>query len=333
MKHPAFILNIKQSGAQMRHIDFSSIAPPMGNIAVTRLATDVNEQAGNLTNWQQSYDQMSSGPFAGRITEIELDDIQVFYEYTSQQLHQRCQILPDCIWFGLSAKLGATSRINGLAVSDNHLTCCLGNQEFELMTPQDHHAYGIVLHKHALSRMANSKQTAVNFTQLVGNGCFEVPEALIVNLRFLLNRLLCQASVLPGAKLQKDIVTLCLIAILQSQRSNNKTTPSHTHRRLVVDRVRTYLEQHKDRAVSITELCDAIGTSRRTLQYSFESIVGISPVKYLRAIRLNGARRSLLSSDASNSVTEVASNWGFLHHSQFAKYYRELFGEKPSDTR
>jgi AraC family ethanolamine operon transcriptional activator len=121
--------------------------------------------------------------------------------------------------------------------------------------------------------------------------------------------------------------------VLQKQSPLLATPSSYKHRKQVVDRVVLYLESHKDRPVRIAELCAAVGASRRTLQYSFESIVGISPVQYVRAIRLNGARRCLQSADEKTTVADVAAAWGFFHLSQFAKDYRELFGERPSDTR
>ncbi|WP_408635108.1 helix-turn-helix domain-containing protein [Oleiphilus messinensis] len=31
-------------------------------------------------------------------------------------------------------------------------------------------------------------------------------------------------------------------------------------------------------------------------------------------------------------MADVAADWGFWHLSQFSKDYRQLFGERPSDT-
>jgi AraC family ethanolamine operon transcriptional activator len=41
----------------------------------------------------------------------------------------------------------------------------------------------------------------------------------------------------------------------------------------------------------------------------------------------------LLIARAETTVADVAADWGFLHLSQFTKDYRELFGERPSETR
>jgi AraC family ethanolamine operon transcriptional activator len=59
----------------------------------------------------------------------------------------------------------------------------------------------------------------------------------------------------------------------------------------------------------------------------------MAPATYVRAIRLNGARRDLCNASRDcRSVQDVAAAWGFWHMSQFATDYRKLFGMRPSDT-
>lgn len=81
----------------------------------------------------------------------------------------------------------------------------------------------------------------------------------------------------------------------------------------------------------MTSLCELTNVSRRTLQYSFESILGISPSQFLRATRLNQVRRKLLSSRGI-SIADAAASQGFYHQSQFTADYKHLFGERPSET-
>ncbi|WP_408631189.1 helix-turn-helix domain-containing protein [Marinomonas shanghaiensis] len=53
---------------------------------------------------------------------------------------------------------------------------------------------------------------------------------------------------------------------------------------------------------------------------------------YLRISRLNGVRRSLVQAKNGQAVSDIAAQWGFWHLSQFAKDYKQLFGETPSKT-
>lgn len=298
----------------------------------TAVAYDADEHACNLTNWQQRYDQISAGQFRGSITELSAEGLQVFHEFTSQSLHQRCNIWPDSIWLGIAANPGAQSRINGIEVGDNELMCRPGGCEFELMTPQAHHIYGIAVQQDELIRTAAIQGVEIDWCDFSAHERLGIPDKTMADLRFLLNRLLREPAVLPGARLQQDIVMMALLEILEQESPNAATAQSYQRRKRVVDRVTEYLETNRDQPVTITELCNQVGASRRTLQYSFETILGVSPIQYLRVTRLNGVRRDLLMAASGTTVADVAAQWGFLHLSQFAKDYRELFGERPSDT-
>jgi len=64
-------------------------------------------------------------------------------------------------------------------------------------------------------------------------------------------------------------------------------------------------------------------------------VLGISPKRYLRLVRLNGVRRDLKSRahEARVKVQDVAARWGFSHMGHFSQDYKALFGELPSETR
>jgi AraC-like DNA-binding protein len=89
----------------------------------------------------------------------------------------------------------------------------------------------------------------------------------------------------------------------------------------------------REQPLRIEELCSLLRTSRRTLQNSFNDVTGTSPVVYLRNMRLNAARRRLMSTSASElSVSHAAMDAGFDHLGHFAGAYKALFGESPSMT-
>ena len=80
-------------------------------------------------------------------------------------------------------------------------------------------------------------------------------------------------------------------------------------------------------------MCQIANLSERSLQYGFKEYLGITPVRYLRLLRLNRVRRDLLISDPKEDrVVDVALNWGFVELGRFAGEYRKLFQELPSST-
>lgn len=101
----------------------------------------------------------------------------------------------------------------------------------------------------------------------------------------------------------------------------------------VVRKVEDYVEQHAQEAISLTELATHAGVSARAVQLSFQRFRGISPLQYLKEVRLRGARKDLNSGNAQNShVSTVAMKWGFSHLGRFAAEYMRRFGELPSAT-
>ena len=81
-------------------------------------------------------------------------------------------------------------------------------------------------------------------------------------------------------------------------------------------------------------LCEAVGANRRTLHLGFLEVYGVPPMKYLSALRLCGARRSILAPrNREVRVTDIAMAWGFTHLGRFAMDYRSFFGELPSADR
>lgn len=96
-----------------------------------------------------------------------------------------------------------------------------------------------------------------------------------------------------------------------------------------VQLARRFVLDHLDEPLRVADLCQALQISGRSLQDSFQAMLGITPHTYLRTMRLNGARRDLL---AGSLIGDAVAKWGFWHWSRFSHDYRALFGERPSET-
>ena len=101
-----------------------------------------------------------------------------------------------------------------------------------------------------------------------------------------------------------------------------------------VKRVEEYIDLHADKPLRIEDMASVAGVSERTLHNGFRRWRGASPKACLKAVRLDRARTELLGLSAKNrSVSDIARACGFRHMGNFARDYRERFGEKPSETR
>lgn len=101
--------------------------------------------------------------------------------------------------------------------------------------------------------------------------------------------------------------------------------------RLARDYLQSRFEAHL--VPTIVEVCRAVGVSERSVQYAFQTCVGMSPLRCIRRCRLNRVRSTLLMSDAAGTtVTRIAMQFGFLHLGRFAGEYKQTFQEVPTAT-
>ena len=91
------------------------------------------------------------------------------------------------------------------------------------------------------------------------------------------------------------------------------------------------MEANLSEPLSLIEIADHVGLSRRQIERLFRQEMGRSPARYYLEIRLDRARHLLIQS--SLPVVEVAVACGFVSASHFSKCYRELYARSPQQER
>jgi AraC-like DNA-binding protein len=82
--------------------------------------------------------------------------------------------------------------------------------------------------------------------------------------------------------------------------------------------------------LTVAALAAHSGVGVRGLQQGFREHLGISPMAYLRTVRLMRAHKELRSADPSvETVTAVAQRWGFHHPGRFAAAHEARYGQPP----
>lgn len=97
-------------------------------------------------------------------------------------------------------------------------------------------------------------------------------------------------------------------------------------------RARDYIHAHAASAITLETLATHAGCGYRTLQVAFNHAYGLSPMTYVKYVRLSLAHEDLLRADDGVAVRDVALKWGFTHMGWFSKIYTEKFGVPPSQT-
>ena len=311
----------------------------------TVVTRNADELARNLTDWEQTYDQMTSGNFQGLLTEWRTPGLQIFREEISQAVRQSCTVWDGALWFGFpdcehvvsgDAAFTDGTRINGRPMEQGCVMVRPGGSMFELLTPSRHAIYGMVVGRSTLERAAQLGGFDIDVDRLGGAELLRVDTAARARCMDVIGAALSALCVgdTVAPRHYEDALLSALLTLLDCSEVEPAAARSFQRRQRVVARVHELILAQRDQAVTVAELCAQAHVSRRTLQYCFEDVLGMSPNTYLRRVRLNGARRQLLDPQARHQpIGMVAADWGFGSFSQFSSDYRSLFGECPSASR
>ncbi|WP_309248526.1 AraC family transcriptional regulator [Streptomyces sp. MNP-20] len=137
---------------------------------------------------------------------------------------------------------------------------------------------------------------------------------------------------LVAEPLQEALLNGLLLAADHRYR-DRLTDPVHQLRPAPVKRVTDAVHARPEHPFTTAALAAEGRVGVRWLQEAFRRYVGMSPMAYVRDVRLGRVREELLASGScERSVSEVAHRWGFTHLGRFAEQYRARFGELPSQT-
>lgn len=101
-----------------------------------------------------------------------------------------------------------------------------------------------------------------------------------------------------------------------------------------VRRATEFIDRHADQDIGLLDVATAACVGPRALQAAFRRHHGISPMAYLRQVRMQRAHDDLVAADPvhGDTVGAVAERWHFRNAGRFAVAYRHRFGRHPSVT-
>lgn len=292
---------------------------------------DAEEQASALAGWNQDYLQLSVGAFQGEISQLQGSSIKLFVERVEQSVLQTGVLARDVLAVGIPLEASGTALFCGQPCAGDSFHVFSGSSGFEFRTSRRHTMPGIELQlgRDWVSHEATAGQPGGVSNWQPPAGALRLAPALLAELKAYLLSLFQSARANP-ALLSSPVVMATVADFLldrMAQGGQERCAPGDgaSHWRLACDRIKEQLDQ----APTVAQLCLDMGVSRRTLQNGFQQVLDVSPLSYLKAVRLGHARRALKQ---VGSVTEAATAYGFWHFGHFSHDYQIMFGERPSQT-
>jgi AraC family ethanolamine operon transcriptional activator len=282
---------------------------------------DAQEQASALSGWNQDYLQLSAGLFQGELAQVEGPGLRLFVERVQQSVLQTGQLPARTLALGVPLQASGGGMFCGRSCDADSLHLFSGRSGFEFRTSRQHTMLGLELqlaegvelplHAGALTHTVRPRAKIKSYVMALYQSARRDPA------------LLSQPAVVASVS---DFLLDSLLRAPNTPGTLSGT--AHVHWALV-QRCVALVQDTRDSAPTVTQLCQHMGVSRRTLQNAFLRVLDMSPLAYVKAVRLKQARQALKH---AVSVTEAATASGFWHFGHFAHDYQTLFGERPSDT-
>ena len=127
----------------------------------------------------------------------------------------------------------------------------------------------------------------------------------------------------------KSLLTKLLIQIYRQSFQAPPKSESPMHDR--ISKIATYLNQHYQEKLTLTEVANKFYISPSYLSRTFSKITGFHFGEYLQAIRMRETRRQLIESD--ENILSIAEKVGYHSIAHFNKTFKEMTGISPTQFR
>lgn len=309
------------------------------DFTVSSLA-DVHDHSLAVAGWEQIYRQMTPGRFESRLVQAKSPEFQFFRESTNQRIVQAGVSPAGCASIAVPLNPSFAGTFQGHKVDGHALMLLSPGEEFRFHTPEAMQYVGVSMPVEPLRELVAVIVGDEAVRQWKRN-VLPISNDVAQVLQRRLIPFLDAAEAMPNAlwnpaliKRFQDELLNVLLGLLESAAGVAAKDLTHATYSDIVGRCKRIASEHTLEPVTVLDLCRMLRCSRRTLQTSFQRVANVTPVEYLRATRLNAVHRLLRSTSADELlIGDAAARYGFTHLSYFAREYRDLFGELPSQTR
>lgn len=120
-----------------------------------------------------------------------------------------------------------------------------------------------------------------------------------------------------------------LRATYESSRTFQETHNAHPDEEIV--QAQHWLQNHYTKEIAFSQLAETIGMSIRTFNRRFKIATAMTPLDYLRNVRMNNAKDLL--QDTNLSINEIAFRVGYQDATHFSRLFKQKHGITPSQYR
>lgn len=289
-----------------------------------------------LPDWNLAFKQESPGEHKSALALAQTPDVVINRISINQRVRQQGASPPGMVTFGLLSDRSPDLNWCGFDVSNSTLERFNTGADFKCRSERGFDVTTISVDEKLFSQFAELEGLSAS---LSGSSAYYSPDRHALNaIRLSAQQVFQQLRAGPQTTRRKAILD-GLSADLAIQLLYASSLPPlgasrlmKSARLLARERATEYMHTHARSGPAIGTLCTVIGCSWRLLDYAFKEHYGVGPKTYLLMMRLDGVRGDLIAADQGETVTAIATRWGFTHFGQLGRDYKKLFGKLPSQT-
>ena len=317
----------------------SCVAPPPASYARFS-ATDTVQLRQETGEWNFEVSQLTRGPFNAVGNVLALDGVSLLHLTLNQTVLQRGYGPPNMLAVFIPRPGTAPVFAYGQLVEPGQCVTVVGG-ELEGVTHKGYIELDLGFDMDACRSQLealNGGSMNVKFgTTIAAPGPAWIAD-MTARVEWLLTAAREYGAGLSNPQLRMSLSDHLLAAMVRFDPSpadiDSTTRRATASRRVAVRLAREFIHARLSEPLPLSELCRQTRLKVRTLETGFREVTGLTPIAYIRSLRLNAVRRALHADSAQQrSISEIALDNGFWHLSQFAADYRKLFGETPMNTR
>jgi transcriptional regulator GlxA family with amidase domain len=132
------------------------------------------------------------------------------------------------------------------------------------------------------------------------------------------------------------LIRVTLLLLVPSLRQGAKGDPDSTrgngNTRRTLGHLTDWIDDNLHQAIGLTDLERTSGYSRRTLQYSFKTHYGCTPMQWVKQRRLKRALQRLEHPEITDTVWSVAQAHGYSNLAAFSRDFKAKHGRTASEV-
>ena len=284
--------------------------------------------------------QLTPGSLEASFLSIQLGNLYVLCHQTNPGVQAFGKLRKEYIPFGLlwsenekeyyslrhSVKPQRT--LFGFDNREADFICPQGGTFTNILIPvQTFDTYADQLQRHDLNDSFRRK----NHVNLLPTGMQEIKDYL----KQLIWLAVHQPTLLQQSHLEKLVLDDFLPLLISNIpiKRNSKCFFKPSRRAKLISQAEKEMLAHLKKPLTLQQLAQNLGSSSSALSYGFQDLFGISPMRYLKVQRLNAVRQHLKAREPEScGIATLANQFGFYDKGHFARDYKAMFGELPSQT-